>query len=311
MEVTLSKRAWHVKLYKFVWGKQPPFFSLCPYFWLTIFNMLVAMIPVAIFKWIVIPLSNLLGNFYDDIIIYKIEQSTVSEDFQKMYKVIIGQGYTLINWKDQESILLNKLYQKYNVKEEDKYKWLHDYKRKLYSFQNKIEDETYLREKKRKQNISKVLDSFFDPLKSALESAKDNIKSIKQSQIAVWTQRFFNVIITAVLSSITIKVILKIYHYIYMGNFATLFAISSVICCIVLILLCLILFIFIIYLLVENVFDTDRFKNAINSFWHYLSLFFLKIFSWIWFPFGSMFSFFITYFKATKNDYCPAINWKE
>ena len=41
-EVKLSKKSWHYVLMKFTWGKNTPqLWSFCPYFWLSIFNVII------------------------------------------------------------------------------------------------------------------------------------------------------------------------------------------------------------------------------------------------------------------------------
>lgn len=54
MEVTLSKNGWHRKLQKFVFSDPPHFYNFCPYFWLTIFCIIVTFIIPAIPIWKVI-----------------------------------------------------------------------------------------------------------------------------------------------------------------------------------------------------------------------------------------------------------------
>lgn len=60
---SLSKSSWHAKLMKFVWGFKPEDFShMCPYFWLTIFNLFI-IIPFAPFKLIWLGLTWVFDTF--------------------------------------------------------------------------------------------------------------------------------------------------------------------------------------------------------------------------------------------------------
>ena len=41
MEVNLKKESWHFKLNRWSLRRDPNYWSLCPYFWLTVWNMII------------------------------------------------------------------------------------------------------------------------------------------------------------------------------------------------------------------------------------------------------------------------------
>lgn len=57
MKVVLNKNSWHRKLQGYVLGKPEEFPNLCPYFWLTVFCMLVSPY-VALWRYVLYPLCR-------------------------------------------------------------------------------------------------------------------------------------------------------------------------------------------------------------------------------------------------------------
>lgn len=60
MEVTLNRNGWHAKLHKWVTGKQPTHWSLCPYFWKTLFFMAIS--PLVLVREIVFYILDAIFN---------------------------------------------------------------------------------------------------------------------------------------------------------------------------------------------------------------------------------------------------------
>lgn len=54
MEVNLKKESWHFKLNKWSQRKEPRHWSLCPYFWLTVWNLTIAplRLPFRAAEWL-------------------------------------------------------------------------------------------------------------------------------------------------------------------------------------------------------------------------------------------------------------------
>jgi uncharacterized membrane protein len=75
MEVTLNRKGWHAKLHKWVTGKQPTHWSLCPYFWKTLFFMAIS--PLVLLKKIVF---SILGSIFNPIIERCEEKSRKKEE---------------------------------------------------------------------------------------------------------------------------------------------------------------------------------------------------------------------------------------
>ncbi len=74
---TFKKDSWHMSLMTYIWGyKYYDFRNMCPYFWLSVFNVLIAAIPVITIKtfWLllkllrkkVLLLLDTISNVYDD-----------------------------------------------------------------------------------------------------------------------------------------------------------------------------------------------------------------------------------------------------
>jgi hypothetical protein len=64
MEVTLNRNGWHAKLHKWVTGNQPTNWSLCPYFWKTIFFMAIS--PLVLLKKMVFAVLRAIFNPIDN-----------------------------------------------------------------------------------------------------------------------------------------------------------------------------------------------------------------------------------------------------
>ena len=55
---TFKKSAWHARLMKYIWNLGPRDFDyMCPYFWLSVFNVIIApvVLPIKFVFWNVIP----------------------------------------------------------------------------------------------------------------------------------------------------------------------------------------------------------------------------------------------------------------
>jgi hypothetical protein len=72
LSINLSKTAWHYRLQRFVWGEnQPQLWSLCPYFWFTIFTVLVLPLDlllrglIGLVKTVLVPLINFVAEALD------------------------------------------------------------------------------------------------------------------------------------------------------------------------------------------------------------------------------------------------------
>lgn len=148
-----SKNSWHMKLMTWIWGYRPENFrNICPYFWLSVFNI-VFIIPIVIIKLIgkvflgildsFIYLNNKYINYCDrkeqawiDAYYLKIKtdmaNNTISEDFKKLLLVIIDDKHDKRLYKANYKILgkfsgkESKNYYKLKEQAEDQYlkdKW--------------------------------------------------------------------------------------------------------------------------------------------------------------------------------------------
>lgn len=282
MEVTLKKNGWYNRLQSFVLGKsKPELYSLCPFFWLTIF-CIFALPFAAIIKSVI--------YVYDNIDSY----------IKKQYKEQLNTFLNSLTNEDAVRLSHNErikrripLFLIATSRSDLYYTWL---------------DLMHKNGKWNLNNYNKAVDRYFDIRDERINKKKKNKNStIKLDKflmpIIKWTKITFNILFTLLLMigiSFLINAIVVYFNPIVTFNVLKIILISAVI-----ILLLVgsgyLLYILFAYFL-ENLnisVNTKRFNYILKPF-----VFIKNIFI-------SFFSLFIEYFKATKNNYCPAINWEE
>ena len=306
MEVTLKTTGWYNKLQKWTLGKNKPnLFSLCPYFWLTIFCIVIS--PFTLIYKCFNYIFNNINNYFDkqyeswllnmnieDIVELRENYKFKNKPFT-LRKISASRSY--YNWVDLQ---LTKM----------SYDELHE----LYD----LSYNTWL-EKKNKEN-----EAYYNQRNKEIkkEEEKEILKEIRRKKfkniwipIVTWTQRIFNFIFTLFMFFIITICI----NYLII-NFSTSFITLKEFKIVAFTLLFIITLITIVYLFILYVNwckDNNRVPLILRPLIYigrYIGTFFIYIFnklSFIVIFFKGIFGLFWQYFKANKNDYCPAINWEE
>ena len=345
-EIKLSKKSWHFKLMKFTWGQNTPnLWSFCPYFWLTIFNLII--LP---FSLIIRGFQGFL-NFLDRKLFIEPYNRFIEKNIED--ELFIGSILTLEYKNDdipRKSMFSKKEYFEitYAVNTWLEEKWGEDYWKKKDELYRKYK--TYFSEKRKQHSIKNHEKEIEKSLK--LEQ-REKERAIKEEKI----KKFFEKI-KKFLSPIN-NFFLKIANFfkkpdIYKIVKRTQQVISFLIVSAVILVIGY-------YLIIGAGHIYNFFKVEINWSWKYFSigmLFGLEILSYSWIAIFSIallvlalkklinwikekefevpnsieitfkflksitvkpfifliikpLSFFILYFKAVKNDNCPAIIWED
>ncbi len=175
---TLNKNSWHAKLMKLIWGYKPRDFThMCPYFWLTIFNVIVFIPYIVILggllksiSYPIVKLTNYLERQNDKRNAYKIEKILTDPDI--LTKI---NGYSVKKLKK-----LNLLLDKYRYDKSNEQLKMHyfDLNNAIYDLRRTKISENYKREAQSsersketynnaKQSINKTL-KFIKPLSTVL-----------------------------------------------------------------------------------------------------------------------------------------------
>lgn len=307
MEVTLKSNGWYNKLQKFTFGKsKPELYSLCPFFWLTIFCIVA--LPFTLILKGILWVANRIDKYIDKSIneyldsLTPLEIGTMYNDYiiprKPFFAGKIG-AYSMYNkWKERQLNLGKSYDDVYEMAKNAHDKWEEDQCRK-----QEILDQIYRdREELERKNQERL--------------AKKNERAAKMKlvwiPIVTWTKRIFNLALTCgimILITWFINFIIVIYN-----PSATLEGLK-----IFGIVLLLLGAIFGIVVLGTYYVDWNRSNGRVPVFLRPFvamgPMFTViadgigSVFKWIGKGFKNTFGLFWEYFKANKNDYCPAINW--
>ena len=294
LEIKLSKKSWHYGLQKFVLGReQPNLFSFCPYFWLTITCIFLS--PFKLFYRIVEGFINQFDKwFLEGPYLTWLEGLTDEQIFQ-LYenKGKISKPFRL-RWLTNFDILNNW----FDVKKIEG----GGYSNQFYDIRKKGE-QSYMEKWNKKRN---VIEKFQKEQRQKRQNRKAS-RPLNIAKIIRATKVVCFISITLVLASLTYLLIYAIVVWLMKVTWIMLFGLVMLILSIFLIITGVIfVFAFLGYVIkyiVKHLAESERAGDITNSIVDKIVQFIEAI--------GKFFGFFIDYFKATKNDYCPGITWEE
>lgn len=294
LEVKLSKKSWHYKLQSFTFGiNQPELYSLCPYFWLTIFCMLIS--PITI---IVKPIKYLVKKSKERRLareekelqefISNLSVDSIVEAVKKKKKIgWMEFGYCNV-WD-----VLRRWQHKYNATEDECYAFHEKINNKLYDIENELKIK-----KMAKENAK-------------IEAKLKRNQKVNVTNIVKYTKLFVGMLVSTLLTFLIYKGIVALISIEWQPiNWEKVLVFFMT-------LLVIIIFVSIIFFLVGFIKSIEKYIEGRDDIkWYYKpALWIFKCVFWIikW-PFIAIievFKFIFGYFKSTKDNYCPGIIWEE
>lgn len=291
LEVRLSKKAWHYKLQNYIWGyNQPKLYSLCPYFWFTIFCMLIVPFVVIVrgFMCIGNKISNYntrkadeaFSNFMKNITPEQAVDAVIKKRKFRLYGTLERWSF-LLRWRNWNPELSDDAYNKFSEK--------------FNSLLISKEEELELKRNKPKKT----------PV--VIEKVK---RKLNVSSIVKYTKMFVGLAISLLIfwGIATLFVSAGTWNWSKFFHKALHFLAGMGILCSVGAIIAF------FALGVGNSLDSMNGKEELK--WHgkpfrWLGKFLWFILKWpckiIW----EIIKFIFSYFKATKDNYCPGIIWDD
>lgn len=339
MEIKLKKNGWHRRLQKYVFSYPPMFNNFCPYFWLTIYCIIVTFIIPVVPLWSVVKLFGLAFQGTLALLDKKICQPLFERIARNLSDEEIYSGWLIYNTpynfvSDDERELLFEYYgdkiQGTDYKEKRKkeaafQKWKHitpDWENKLDELRAKrmVELKQYYAERELKMaEIRRV-----NAEKQKKDEEREEWRRERFTRIVMRTQK----IVPWVLSIVALGVlyyISKLFIWVYkIVNWKMVFYITKIVLVVCVALGLLIGLGYLIAKLITKC-KIPAFKLPGLKYLIY-SKYVLYPFMWIgqglyWFfdraivPFclaiGTFFSFVWAYILAIKENNCPHINWED
>jgi len=299
MEVNLKSNGWYNRLQAWTLGDaKPDLFSLCPFFWLTIFCMIVS--PITLFTKGIVIVVKTIDRQMESRLDKWINSLSANEavnlyngDYKRPFGTRkIGRWDAFEKWKIyMESTGLSK--EEVDVK----------FQFAFNAWNKKSEARQALWKIERIKN-DEILEQ-----KYIKDAARTKRRKNAWIPIVKWTQLFVNLAVTLAIMSVTallINIIIANFSWTATLDGLIVFGIAAGI------ILLLFLLIYLIVMYVNWCRDNDRtplFLKALLYVGTQIGKFLTWSKSGIGKGFANIFGLFWTYFKARKNYYCPAINW--
>jgi len=200
--VKLSKKQWHYKLQKFIFLNLEPsrFQNLCPYFWLTIFCIIVSpivfifRIPKNIYLYGLNKSINNIDNIDRFIDVYDKGRIGVFRLTYLRYEIIKGNLVNRLGGVDKFYEILKDKTDKKNIKEKEKYdEYLKNKHNKEFSKMNrimKLEDAIY--------KIVLPFNHIFNFLSLCFNKMIEKLPKIKVNFIIKYTKKLIGLLITVI-----------------------------------------------------------------------------------------------------------------
>lgn len=306
MEVTLKRNGWYNKLQSFVLGDaKPELYSLCPFFWLTIFCIFAA--PVAL---IIKGVGRLCKSFF--------------KNFEEITESALNRFLDTLTFEDgaelDEDQTLNKK-APFILRKYSKWDLFYQWQSRMIE---KYGDDYYSKFESAKLNYRERIAqlSELNRMKRLVEAANYEKAQVKERErkafisklwipIVFWTQRVFNVLLTVLLMVLISFVINLLVIYFNLGSTLYGLKVIAITLLVIGILVGIIYLIraYILYLIENEI--VPFWLKPIVTFFRFIGSNTFKFFTYIGTGFSKFFGLFYEYFKANKNDYCPAINWDD
>jgi hypothetical protein len=306
MEVTLKRNGWYNKLQSFVLGDaKPELYSLCPFFWLTIFCIFAA--PFALIIKGVGRLGKSFFKNFEEITGRALNRFLDTLTFEDA--VELNEDYTL----NKKTPFILRKYSKWDLFYQWQDRMIEKYGDDYYS---KFES-AKLKYKERMEQLSEL-----NRMKRREEEDNYEKARLKEGErkafinklwipIVVWTQRVFNVLLTVVLMTLISLIINALVIYFNLESTLNGLKVIAITLLVIGILVGIIYLIraYILYLIENEI--VPFWLKPIVTFFRFIGSNTFKFFTYIGTGFSKFFGLFYEYFKANKNDYCPAINWDD
>lgn len=295
LEVKLRKNSWHYKLQGFTFGEsQPELYSLCPYFWLTIFCVLI--LPITL---IVKPIKYAIKKSRErrlarerremEEFIKSMSVDSVIEAVKKKKKI----GWIKLDRYEIWGMLIR--WQERNQATDEEYD---AFQQKLFKKLSDIDDE------KHRQKLAKER-ARVEAKQKKFQNGVNVTKIVKRTKAAV------GIIFSALLLFLIYKAVVFLINVEWQPIdwekvLFTLIAFTFV--------AIFVLILIFLYKTINNIEEYCREKDQLRwysktFFWLFKGLFWVIKWPFIWL--FEIFSFIFGYFKSTKDNYCPGIIWEE
>ena len=285
LEVKLSKNSWHYKLQGFILKEdRPELHSLCPYFWLTIFCLLIS--PFTLLYRLIMLFVNTFMKYRKRVLDRRAKKFFENMSLEAALDVIENKrkiGDRKYHRHDIWSLIWSWKWHT-NRTEED----AEAFYEKLNKEYEKREHLRYVAEEKKQ------------------EAKVEMKKKFQLSKVIKYTKLFVGVVIS-----------LLLIWLIYLGVNALLHANWHSIGIGLLKLLVLFVFVAIIIFFVIGISKSisnveNYYKNQDSMAWYGYPMYWLfNLIKWPFIGLWAVLKFFFSYFAAAKNNYCPGIIWEE
>ncbi len=325
MEIALNKNGWHKKIQQYVFGRGTPIFNnFCPYFWLTIFCLLVTIVPIAPiffgFRWLLIKICNGFERFadwFEDYICAPLfEKAALGMSEEELLRSwAIDSRYSIYydhpDWKDYDfwvkDYFKGTLSRLKDSKKDVLEKKFEIWKEKNPSWEVLLLD---IKERRRREYLKEFAEN--EKIREE-DEAKEKLREERRAGARVRKQKLFVAIIKYTKWFVYIAgalFVAKLVHWgylltlycmdhFYLDNFIFSMQVGGVILGAMLIILGII---FVIVKLSGKVQCYCDSKIAINI---------KKAIIWPFKQLWKFLGFFGTYILTVKKDYCPSIDWVE
>jgi len=298
--VKLKRNSWHNKLQSWTLGEnKPDLYSLCPYFWLSILCVFIIPLTIVykIFDYVIVKIDKSFSDRYDNWV-----KSLDMIDIATLYLYEDGSSKNIRKKKPYtfKSISSYGIY----------YSWrsILEKQGKSYDEINNILNAAIVKSKLERTKTREAEDLISAAMYAEIDRKREKKEKRKMFWIpaVMWTKRIFNLALSLfIMWSISSVINIVVVNIEFESVVITLKTFGYIV---------LVLAILALVALFVSL-SIDKIKNInIPSWFKHLSYVPVKIgqvFTFIFKSIVSAFSLFISYFKATKNDYCPAIEWDD
>ncbi len=295
LEVHLSRSSWHYKLQGWVFGSnQPNFYSLCPYFWLTIFCIIISPIVLLVkgFIYGIFPFFKWIGDQWDKHIEKLVEKDRI--EMEKLIQSMTPEELSKFILDKKLKNRMNKLFYISTGR--------YDYYSLIRLWKNLTGNEDSFSEIEEK--MIKVVRKTEDKEIEKKEAIK---KKLNINGIIKWTKRLVAVAVTALISYGLFTIVMYFINHTFHINWKV---IGGFIGGVLLVLVCFIIALITLSKIADNIANAIKYGDTIA--WYAYPFYWLAVaISWPFIMLWKIVVFIFKYFMSTKDDYCPGIIWDD
>jgi len=312
LEIKLSRNSWHYKLQGYVLKRnRPNLFSFCPYFWLTIFCVLV--VPFVFLKRTLYKGCDLLNDHvfepFQDKVIVPFQERVIDRWLDKLEAADVGAVY--YHEKKMPSTKLNRwdVIRKWMIK---KGVWKpEDGEDAFYEKLSVYQDEYY----KRQEECAKKKRELYTKQYKREEARREQVREMKFKLMTVitWTKRVLFILLSLVGFWLIYQLVRGIIYLCQTVKLAAVISILKTLGIAIMFVGAVFVVGFIVVKFLVPWMKTwsnsrcDSGKSWFSMGCEWIGNRIMSVFKWL----GNGIDILITYFKATKENYCPGIVWEE